>query len=118
MIMVKVAVAQMVSGEVLADNLTTVALLAARGCGRICLNVAYFCLKTLRLLDSKALISLAARGGDVAGIIQKTISEPGKTIWPMDYRRQCPAVIAVLATKVYASCLVFNQLGRSSGPVR
>ena len=109
--MVKVAVAQMVSGEVLADNLATVALLAQEAAAA---SVSLLLLpENFALLDSKALISLAEEEAR-AGIIQKTISDLAKQYGLWIIAGSVP-LLSPSGTKVYASCLVFNQAGVQVG---
>ncbi|WP_231902115.1 carbon-nitrogen hydrolase family protein [Neptuniibacter pectenicola] len=109
--MVKVAVAQMVSGEVLADNLATVALLAQEAAAA---SVSLLLLpENFALLDSKALISLAEEEAR-AGIIQKTISDLAKQYGLWIIAGSVP-LLSPSGTKVYASCLVFDQAGVQVG---
>ncbi|MDO6514156.1 carbon-nitrogen hydrolase family protein [Neptuniibacter sp. 2_MG-2023] len=109
--MAKVAVAQMVSGEVLADNLATVAQLAeeaASASAKLLLLPENFA-----LLDSKALVSLA-REEVSSGNIQKTIASLAKkhNLWII---AGSVPLLSRSGDKVYASCLVFNELGVQVG---
>ena len=105
--MAKMAVAQLLSGDVLADNLAEVRRLASKAAlGSASLLVLP---ENFAMLDSAALVTLAKREAK-ASVIQDALSDIAREFCVWIIAGSVP-LLSASGEKATASCLVFNDKG-------